>query len=94
LGKFAGKTVYCPDVNSEPDYVVAVGDVKSEVCIPIMVVERVIGVIDVESTELDAFGQEDIGTLEAMADIMSVAIDNSFLFGETIYIDRAQGIAH
>jgi signal transduction histidine kinase/CheY-like chemotaxis protein len=78
------KTVYSPNVTSEPDYVVAVGDVRSEICIPIMVADRVMGVLDVESMELDTFSQEDIDTLEAMADIMSVAIDNSFLFEETI----------
>jgi len=85
------KTIYSPDVNSEPTYVVAVRDVKSEVCIPIFVAERVIGVLDIESMALDDFTPEDISTLEALADIMAVALDNSFLFGETI--EKAERLA-
>jgi signal transduction histidine kinase/putative methionine-R-sulfoxide reductase with GAF domain/ActR/RegA family two-component response regulator len=85
------KTTYCSDVRSEPTYVVAVDDVKSEVCIPIVVAERVIGILDVESMEIDDFTPEDINTLEALADIMAVAIDNSFLFGETI--EKAERLA-
>jgi signal transduction histidine kinase/putative methionine-R-sulfoxide reductase with GAF domain/CheY-like chemotaxis protein len=85
------KAVYCADVKSEPNYVVAVGDVNSEVCIPIIVAEKVIGVLDIESMQLDDFAAEDISTLEALADIMAVAIDNSFLFGETI--EKAERLA-
>jgi signal transduction histidine kinase/putative methionine-R-sulfoxide reductase with GAF domain/CheY-like chemotaxis protein len=78
------RTVYCADVKADPTYIPAVGDVRSEVCIPIVMTERVIGVLDVESMRLNDFTSEDIGTLEALADIMAVAIDNSYLFEETI----------
>jgi signal transduction histidine kinase/putative methionine-R-sulfoxide reductase with GAF domain/CheY-like chemotaxis protein len=78
------KTIYSPDVHSDTNYILAVPDVRSEVCIPIIVGEKVIGVLDVESLRLDDFTSEDISTLEALADIMAVAIDNSYLFEETI----------
>jgi signal transduction histidine kinase/CheY-like chemotaxis protein len=78
------KTVYRPDVNSDPDYVPGVGDVKSEVCIPIILGNEILGILDVESMEIDDFTSEDISTLEALADIMAVAIKNSYLFEESI----------
>ncbi len=78
------KTIYCPDVVSDSNYILAVDDVRSEVCIPIIVADKSIGVLDVESMNFDDFTPEDISTLEALADIMAVAIDNSYLFEETI----------
>jgi signal transduction histidine kinase/putative methionine-R-sulfoxide reductase with GAF domain/CheY-like chemotaxis protein len=78
------KTIYCPDVLSEPDYVLGIDAVKSEVCIPILVGDKILGVLDVESMEFDGFTAEDKSTLEALADIMAVAIDNSYLFEESI----------
>jgi signal transduction histidine kinase/putative methionine-R-sulfoxide reductase with GAF domain/CheY-like chemotaxis protein len=78
------KAVYCTNVGADSSYVLAICDVRSEVCIPIIVADRVVGVLDVESMRADDFTSEDISTLEALADIMAVAIDNSYLFEETI----------
>ncbi len=78
------KTVHCSDVTAEPDYLPGANEVKSEVCIPIIVGEKILGVLDVESMEYDSFTAEDINTLEALADIMAVAINNSQLFEESI----------
>ncbi|HBZ01612.1 MAG TPA: hypothetical protein DEO84_09870, partial [candidate division Zixibacteria bacterium] len=78
------KTIYIPDVYSEPEYVLGIEDVKSEICIPIILGDKILGVLDAESMELNGFTTEDISTLEAVADIMAVAIDNSYLFEETI----------
>lgn len=78
------KTIYCADVTREPQYVTAIEDVKSEVCIPIIVGDKIMGVLDVESMNYDDFTAEDIGTLEAFSDIMAVAMDNSYLFEEIV----------
>jgi signal transduction histidine kinase/putative methionine-R-sulfoxide reductase with GAF domain/CheY-like chemotaxis protein len=78
------KSVYCPNVRSDPNYLSAVGDVRSEVCVPIVVSEKVFGVLDVESMDYNDFDSEDVSTLEAIGDIMAVAIDNSYLFEETV----------
>lgn len=93
LGKAVtlGKTIYCPDVSKDSDYVCATGEMNSEVCVPIIVADRLIGVLDVESAATDDFTQEDINTLEALSDIMAVAIDNSNLFEETI--EKAERLA-
>ncbi len=78
------KTVYSPDVLLEPDYVMGVDDVKSEVCIPLIAGDKILGVLDVESMEFDGFTSEDISTLDTLGDIMAVTIDNSCLFEESI----------
>ena len=93
LGKTikTGKTLYCPDVTLDTDYVCAIHDVRSEICIPIIAGEKVRGVLDVESLNVDDFTAEDISTLEALSDIMAVAIENSNLFEETI--EKAERLA-
>jgi GAF domain-containing protein len=56
---------------------------RSEMAIPLRVAGEVIGSLDVQSTETDAFSQEDIGVLTTLADQIAIAIENARLFGET-----------
>ena len=57
-------------------------DTRSEMAIPLRVVGKVIGVLDVQSTETNAFAQEDINVLTTLADQITIAIENARLFGE------------
>jgi GAF domain-containing protein len=45
--------------------------------------DRVIGALDIHSTERDAFSQEDAALLQAIADQTAIAIGNARLFAET-----------
>ena len=54
-------------------------DTRSEMAVPLKVRERVIGVLDVQSTEANAFAQEDIEILQVLADQVALAIDNARL---------------
>jgi GAF domain-containing protein len=57
---------------------------RSEMALPLLRAGRqIIGVLDVQSTEPNAFGQEDIRILTTLADQVSIAIDNARLFEET-----------
>lgn len=56
-------------------------DTRSELALPLFRKgEEVIGVLDVQSTEQNAFSQEDVRTLSTLADQVSIAIENSRLF--------------
>jgi GAF domain-containing protein len=57
-------------------------DTRSEMALPLHVGTRVIGALDVQSTEANAFAQEDITILSTLADQVSIAIENARLFGE------------
>ena len=48
--------------------------------LPLKVQERVIGVLDVHSTQEEAFSEEDVGVLQTMADQLATAIANARLF--------------
>jgi GAF domain-containing protein len=56
---------------------------RSEMAIPLRVAGNVIGALDVQSTEVNAFSQADIRVLATLADQVAIAIENARLFGET-----------
>ena len=56
---------------------------RSEMAIPLRVAGEVMGALDVQSTETNAFSQEDVGVLSTLADQIAIAIENARLFGET-----------
>jgi GAF domain-containing protein len=57
-------------------------DTRSEMALPLRVTGQVIGAIDVQSTETNAFSEEDITVLTTLADQIAIAIENARLFGE------------
>ena len=52
-------------------------DTHAEVAIPLRVGTRMVGVIDIQSTQENAFSQDDISVLQSLADQVAVAIDNA-----------------
>lgn len=52
---------------------------RSEMALPLVVGEKVLGAVTVQSEEERAFSDEDILTLQTMADQLAVAINNAFL---------------
>ncbi len=50
---------------------------RSEMTLPLMVGERLLGVLNVQSTEEAAFDEDDIRTLQSMADQLAIAIENA-----------------
>jgi len=57
-------------------------ETRSEMAIPLRVAGTVIGALDVQSIETNAFSQEDITVLATLADQIAIAIENARLFGE------------
>jgi GAF domain-containing protein len=55
----------------------------SEMAVPLKAESRVIGALDVQSTESGAFTEEDVTMLSLLADQVSLAIENARLFDET-----------
>lgn len=52
---------------------------RSEMALPLVVGEKVLGAVTVQSTEERAFSDEDILTLQTMADQLAIAINNAYL---------------
>jgi GAF domain-containing protein len=68
-------------------------DTRAEMTLPLTVGGRLIGVLDVQSTDKDAFAEEDLRALEAIAGELAIAIDNARLVRETAEeLQRAEGL--
>jgi len=79
-----GKAVLAPDVSLDPHYVLMQGSLaKSELTVPIIVKERTIGVLDVQSQQFNDFDQTDLELMQAIASQAGIAIENARLFAET-----------
>jgi sigma-B regulation protein RsbU (phosphoserine phosphatase) len=74
--------VLVPDVSQDPRYIKVVEDVRSELAIPLLVKDRCIGVIDLESPEPDAFSKRDVEIMTLLAGEAAVAIENANLYEE------------
>ncbi len=76
-----GEPLLVPDVREEPRYVWMEGSsTLSELIVPITLKGEVIGVLDAQSDQLDAFDDSDLTVLQALADQAAVAIDNARLY--------------
>jgi GAF domain-containing protein len=58
-------------------------ETHSEVALPLRIGRNVIGVLDVQSAESGAFNNEDVDTLNLLADQISISIQNARLLEET-----------
>jgi sigma-B regulation protein RsbU (phosphoserine phosphatase) len=74
--------VLVSDVSQDPRYIKLVADVRSELAIPLLLKDRCIGVVDLESPELDAFSKRDVEILTLLAGQAAVAIENARLYEE------------
>ncbi|MBC8449200.1 MAG: GAF domain-containing protein, partial [Chloroflexi bacterium] len=79
-----GEPLLVNDVSREPRYYATptLPHTRSELGVPIKVRGQVVGALDVQSTELDAFDQDDLTTLQTMADQIGAAVENARLFAQ------------
>jgi phosphoserine phosphatase RsbU/P len=68
------------DVRNETNYISANPDVRSELAVPLIVKNRVIGVIDLQSEQVGYFQHEHMRLLELTASRVAQAIENARLY--------------
>src|ERR1700733_3042997 len=68
------------DVRKEENYLSANPDVRSELAVPLIVKNRVIGVLDLQSEQVGYFQQEHLRLLQLTASRMAQAIENARLY--------------
>jgi hypothetical protein len=81
-----GETIVANDVSKEPRRVIAFpgeAALGSEACVAVQAGENIMGVINVECREVDAFDEEDINALETFAGQIAQTIENARLYEET-----------
>lgn len=63
-------TIIVPDVDNFPGHIVCDADSKSEIVVPIIKDNELYGVLDLDSTKLNAFSQTDQKYLEELIDFL------------------------
>src|SRR5215469_8164336 len=78
------RTIRVVDVRLDPRYVACGGgvEVRSELVVPLLLQDRLIGVLDLESTVPHAFSAEHERLLNILGSYIAVALENSRLFAE------------
>ena len=69
-----GHPIRSNDVLLHPAYIETTPGVRAELCVPILVNEKIIGVFNVESRKLNAFDEEDERVLNTIAGTLGTAI--------------------
>lgn len=72
--------ILVPDVQLDPRYLNTSDIVRSELAVPMIARKRLIGVIDVQSSRVDAFKAYDRAILALIAGRIAAAIDNAQLY--------------
>ena len=75
-----GETFYAPDVRNVSFYVAGGKDTLSEIDIPLTIRGELIGIFNVQHSEVNGFSPERIRLLEALAGHVSTAIANARMF--------------
>ena len=81
--------VLVPDVTTDPRYLLVNPETRSELAIPMIYKNKVIGVLDLESPQLNYFTEEHVQTLTILAANLAVALENARLY-EQVARDEAR----
>jgi len=81
--------VLVPDVTNDPRYLMVNPETRSELAIPMIYKNKVIGVLDLESPQLNYFTEEHVQTLTILAANLAVALENARLY-EQVARDEAR----
>jgi sigma-B regulation protein RsbU (phosphoserine phosphatase) len=77
------EAILVDDVSKESRYISAAHNVRSELAVPLIVKNRLIGVIDIESSQPNHFTEEHKRLLTLIASRMAVGIENARLYTRT-----------
>jgi diguanylate cyclase (GGDEF)-like protein len=72
--------VYAPDVSKDARYICAARSTRSELAIPLMVREEIVGVLDCQCDRVDHFDNETIELLTLFSTQASIALENARLY--------------
>ena len=84
LAALTGKPIIANNAPEHPDFLPSKRiNIQSELSLPLKLGDQVIGVLNVDSEQQDAFTDNDLSTLTIVADQLAIAIEKARLFEET-----------
>jgi PAS domain S-box-containing protein/putative nucleotidyltransferase with HDIG domain len=90
-----GKILNAPDVLSEENYIPSWENARSELIVPLKVGERLLGVIDVQSAQQNAFSDDDERLMSIFAERAAMALERTELYvAEQRRVARLDALQH
>ncbi len=78
------RSILVNDVRSEPSYIESMPSIRSELAVPLILKNRVIGVVDLEVDIPGFFTDQHVNLLELLAGRMAMAIENARLYRRSL----------
>jgi sigma-B regulation protein RsbU (phosphoserine phosphatase) len=78
------RSVLVNDVRKDPAYIQSLPSVQSELAVPLISKNRVVGVMDLEAPWADFFTEQHQNLLELLADRIAMAIENARLYRRSV----------
>ncbi|WP_376792986.1 GAF domain-containing protein [Thermoflexus sp.] len=72
--------VLVPDVQADEGYLPMIAQTRAELAVPLLIGDRLIGVLDVQSPEPGAFREDHVRLLGTLAGQLAIALENARLF--------------
>lgn len=75
-------TQVVPDVTRDPAYVERAPGILSELAVPLRAGARLLGVLNIDSVERAAFGDDDVRLAESLGEALSLGLENAHLYAQ------------
>jgi phosphoserine phosphatase RsbU/P len=74
------RAILVPDVSKDPRYIKLNAETRSELCVPLIYKDNVIGVLDMEHTRRGYFHEDHVRTISTLAAQLAIAVENATLY--------------
>lgn len=75
-----GRVQNVADVRADPDHLFVESATRSKLALPLRRGDRVLGVLNIDSSQLAAFDADDVSLARSLADAVALALDNARLY--------------
>ena len=77
------------DTAKDPRYIASHPDIRSEIAVPLIAQDRVIGIMDLESDRVGYFSDDHVRTLALLAPQVAISLENARLYAEIAQREKA-----
>ncbi|MEO8358327.1 MAG: GAF domain-containing protein [Chloroflexota bacterium] len=89
-----GQSIRTGNVSSELHYLPVIKNIQSELCVPLVARGRVIGALNVESTQPHAYSERDESFLTALANSAAISFENARLYQDALRASERRAVLH
>jgi diguanylate cyclase (GGDEF)-like protein/PAS domain S-box-containing protein len=86
------QTQFIPNVRADPTFLIASYEVESEICVPLLKNDNVLGVLNIESSSSRPLTERDVNLLTSFASPVAMSIENARLHAKATSLALTDGM--